>query len=900
MNRIDTEISDIDKVICRNIDRFESYDRGLLSQNILSQLRNFVEHISLKAYANGQDIENNYQNIEKANAYVKSRGNLKFLSKFHKLLQITVSHYTLSEENSERLMLKYYEYLLKIKTLLKSEYNLDVLNNIDKYPINMDSNLKEYYKKISKKINQPSLTGNRNTYKDRYYIQRIKPFFVDYNVYYEVTFTVANDKASKFDRIIAFTRLELSHNYALKLSIKNDTVNILGKKMPILIIDGWEVSIRPCELNNFANIFGLDSKIQSGNTEYRELMRYLTETGLNLVEVIDFSESNYLSIKSQITQKARVLHFFYIIDKCRELTKSNSPGSNIIRYLLYRLNNKVIKRQYESGGCEALSNLNLDYGCIPFDQMPFNTSLRNHNPKFLDLLDCIETTNRDHEVFARLIKNNTEIKGQLYTPKNDIISFEGIEGLMRAYNSKLYYKHQHRRLENYKDYIYIKGYEEDTLSIIQKLEELASSGIDNYSNSVHFWLQSSPYDIDCDEKKSALKQMFENSKVALIYGSAGTGKSTMINHISNFFNDKKKLFLANTNPAVDNLKRRVNAANCTFKTIAKFKAQRNCDIEFDLLVIDECSTVSNSDMLKVITKASFKLLVLVGDVFQIDSIVFGNWFDVARSFVPETSVFELTKPYRSSNPKLLTLWSKVRRMDEDLLEHITKNNYSISLNESIFEHSERDEIILCLNYDGLYGINNINRFLQSSNEKNAVQWGIQTYKVNDPVLFNESERFAPLIYNNLKGKIVGIETFIDKIQFDIELDKVINQLDLEGYDFNLIGNSDKGNSIIRFFVNKYRSTDEDDDLSSEAVVPFQVAYAVSIHKAQGLEYKSVKIIITDEIEEMITHNIFYTAITRAKEKLKIYWSPETEKKVLSELGIKNSRRDVSLLSSRYS
>jgi DNA replication protein DnaC len=900
MNRIEIDILNIDKAICKNIDRFDASERGLLSQNILSQLRNFVELISLIAYSNGQDIEINYENIKKSNAFVKSRGNLKFLSKFHRLLQITVSHYTLDEENSERLMLKYYEYLLKIKTFLNSEYNLDILKNIDEFPITIDSNLKEYYEKISEKINQPLLTGTRNTYHDRYYIQRIKPFFVDYKVYYEVTFTVANDKASKFDRIIAFTKLDLSQNYAVKLSVKNDTVNILGKDMPILIIDRWEVSIRPCELNNFADIFGSHSKIHSGNAEYSELMRFLTETGLNLVEYIDFTDSYYLSIKSQIIQRAKVSHFFDILDKCRELTKSNSPGSRVIRYLLYRLNNKVIKQQYAFGGCEKLSNLYLNYGCIPFDQLPFNTSLKNHNPKLLDLLDCIDTTNREHEFFARFIKNKTEIKGQLYTPKNDILGFDNIDGLMQTYNSTLYYKHRQRRLENYKANFYIKGYEEDTLSIIKMLRELASVGIDNYLNSVQFWLQSTDYDIDCDEKKSALKLMFENSKVAFIYGSAGTGKSTLINHISNFFNDKKKLYLANTNPAVDNLKRRVNAANCTYKTIAKFIAERNCDRDFDLLIIDECSTVSNSDMLNVITKTSYKLLVLVGDVFQIDSIVFGNWFDVARSFVPRTSVFELTKPYRSSNPKLLTLWNKVRSMDDDLLEHITKNNYSIRLDDSIFEHSGEDEIILCLNYDGLYGINNINRFLQSSNKNNPVQWGIQTYKINDPVLFNESNRFAPLIYNNLKGKIVGIKTFNDNIQFDIELDKVINQLDAEGYDFQFIGNSDNGNSVIRFFVNLYRSTDEDDDSSSEAVVPFQVAYVVSIHKAQGLEYKSVKIVITDEIEEMITHNILYTAITRAKEKLKIYWTPETENKVLNNLKRKNSSRDAALLSSKYS
>ncbi len=72
-------------------------------------------------------------------------------------------------------------------------------------------------------------------------------------------------------------------------------------------------------------------------------------------------------------------------------------------------------------------------------------------------------------------------------------------------------------------------------------------------------------------------------------------------------------------------------------------------------------------------------------------------------------------------------------------------------------------------------------------------------------------------------------------------------------------------------------------------------YAVSIHKAQGLEYKSVKIVITNEVEELISHNIFYTAITRAKEDLKNYWTPETEKKVLEGLSSRNYKKDVALL-----
>ncbi len=77
-----------------------------------------------------------------------------------------------------------------------------------------------------------------------------------------------------------------------------------------------------------------------------------------------------------------------------------------------------------------------------------------------------------------------------------------------------------------------------------------------------------------------------------------------------------------------------------------------------------------------------------------------------------------------------------------------------------------------------------------------------------------------------------------------------------------------------------------------------MAYAISIHKAQGLEYDKVVIIISDEIEEQITHNIFYTAITRAKKNLTIYWSPETEKKVLENLKEKDINRDYQLLKSK--
>lgn len=327
-------------------------------------------------------------------------------------------------------------------------------------------------------------------------------------------------------------------------------------------------------------------------------------------------------------------------------------------------------------------------------------------------------------------------------------------------------------------------------------------------------------------------------------------------------------------------------------------SNKTVDTECDILFIDECSTLGNSDMRKVLEKANFKLLVLVGDIFQIESISFGNWFSIARNFVPNESIFELTKPYRSTDDNLLLVWSRVRNLDIAILEPLVKNNYSTKLDESIFDQAESDQIILCLNYDGLYGINNINRFLQNSNSNLSVKWSTNIYKIGYPILFNETERFAPLIYNNIKGEITKIDVVENQIWFEIELDTAINELDAYGYDFNLIEQSLRGNSIIRFSVNKYKSTDEDDD-SSDVVIPFQIAYAVSIHKAQGLEYNSVKIVITNEAKERISHNIFYTAFTQAREKLKIYWLPETENKILSNMVLLNNNKDITLLKAKY-
>lgn len=902
MPTIVERIMNTDKVICRHLDKVDGESRGVVSQDILSHLIDFVEHIMLKFYSGSMEIEDSEENIRNAIEYTQTNHELKQLYRFHKFLQTVSIHYTLDENNSERLMLKYFRYLIEIKKIVKDYLCIQVLHNLSKFPLNLDTSLQEYYTKISEKVNKYTYRADCDN--NRYYIEKIKSFFVGEEIYYEVTFTLAIDWHNKTNRIVAFTKYKIPDDYAVKFHLISETIRILDTTMPISIIDGWEISIRDCEYSNFISLI-TGQRLKVPFKEQTAICKFLTHTGYSLCEVMDFPDNIYNRLTSDWRNQAGTEVFIHILDICRQLISEGGAGKNIIRYLLHNMDNAVIKKQWYNSQNSSISNLYLQYGCLPFEEMPYFNALLGHPPRQYDVFECIPAYNRHHEMLARKIKNNTEMRGSLFTDLSEVERFGDIEELVQKFKDSLYWKHREQNklvIEN--GHIFINHYKDDTCTIIKVLQELSDSGIPDFSRDVQKWLNSGVHEVDCDEKKVILSQIFADSKVAIIYGSAGVGKSTLINHIAHYFENEKKLFLAHTNPAKCNLERRINSNddNNTFSTIASFLLKSYLQNEYDLLVIDECSTVSNEDMVEVLKKAKFKYLVLVGDTYQIDSIQFGNWFTAVQNFISPHSVFELTEPHRAKeNKPLLNLWASVRKMEDDTQGLINKQSLSLDVDTTLLTTIEKNECILCLNYDGLYGINNINRFLQQSNPNPAYRWGIQSYKVDDPVLFHESNRFTPVIYNNMKGIIKGIkildsDTADERIQFDIELEERIDEDDAGWYGLNVLPDSEHGNMIVRFCVHKTKSTDEDDDTNtSRTIVPFQLAYAVSIHKSQGLEYDSVKIVITDEVDELITHSIFYTAITRARKSLRIYWTAEVEAKVITRIKPRDISRDVKLL-----
>ena len=898
LNKIDRGIKTIDHLICGNIDILPIVKKDIVAQNILAHSRNLVEYVALKYHSlNNPKTKIGYE-ITQAVKKLPSDDKYLFLRKFHSFLQISKSHYTPTGDGGERLLLKYHEYYFLLRDFVKSEYGLEILHNLELLPIKFDNTTKKYYTAILKVLNKPR-TPIDFSRQPRFYVIKSKPIYLEGKILYENTLAPAKDNISKFDRFIVFSNFMIPDNYAIQGEIFSDNIYVQNQKMIINILTRYKISIRYCEIKNFAKIFSkipLLSRMKPLDN-YHEIMEFLTSSGKSLTDILLLNDEEYNKLRNNISpypNNSENLDIFEILDQARDYTLSNKPGSNTIKYLASTMRNKIIKHQLIDEDNESLSYLRLHKGCIPFDEMPFASSLKNHIPKRNDIFRVLDHDDHINELVAYHIQNNTNSYGRIYTDINELMDYGDINKLISEFNSMLYKNHKGRMIEIFGGkHAFIKENYTNTKYIINKMINLSSTGVMGYKSSICYWMEENPEIVNCDEKKEILKNMFDQTHISLIYGAAGTGKTYLLNHISQYFNSKDKLYLANTHPTVNNLKQKIKAENCYHMTISKFINSPDIKTTYDIIFIDECSMVSNSDMREILERAKFDLLVLVGDTYQIKSITFGNWFELAKYLIPKKSLHELTKPYRTKNEELLDLWTKVRTIDERITECLVHEEYSSPLDSSIFERKSEDEIILCLNYNGLYGINNINRFLQTNNPNEEYHWGLLTYKIGDPILFNEVGRFSPIIYNNLKGTIVNIKKEENKIWFEIEINTVLTELDIKDLDIKLLNQRNSKKSIIGFWVHTNKEESDEFD-AKNTLVPFQIAYAVSIHKAQGLEYESVKVIITEDIDEMISHNVFYTAITRTKNILKIYWSPSSMQKIINNFCYSDIKKDINI------
>lgn len=905
MGRIkpEQEIIYICSVIDKNIEAHKVLkDRGLLSENILSQLRNLTEDVAIfiNNTENSLSLDTHYNNVDDSIKYVSSVKKYKYISVFHKFLQSTASHYTPSEDDAERLVLYYFRYICMIKQTLEN-LGIIVLKKLEDFPIYEDNLTKEHYKNIGNVIDTVGNVKSKALKNGRFYVVKNKPIYANGKLYYEVTLTKATDYTNKFERILMYTKYYIPDNYSIKISYQEKRIELFSLRTKIKVIDNYFISIRPCELKNIGLIFGINNKIDDNYAEYSNLMRILTDEEKTLLELVLMDNELFEKYIEKIKGNAENNNITNLLVMIREHLLSSKKGRNILRYFLVKPDNKVIKTQLCDYPNNYISYLYLVNQSIPFDSMPYAMSLSNHNISWIHLINAIDIEGRNFELLGRYIKNNCESNNILYTSCDEVDKFGNIDELIEEYNDSLVRygidRQQKGKLVKEYDNVYIKSYEDTSIEIINTLNSYKSNIQKEFAEVVDN-KKEEYLNMDLSEdKKEILNDIFRNHSIGIIHGPAGTGKTKMLEVLSMIFCGYSKIFLSNTNTAVENLRARISGIdlfNSTFKTVANYN--KYDDNDYDILIIDECSMISNKDMLKAIKKQRYKLVILAGDVFQIESIKYGNWFSLSYYLFKNEFVYDLIQTNRTDDIELLELWKMIRDNDDNALNKINSQEYSSPIDfKEIFNKKDTDEIILCLNYDGLYGINNINKVLQEKNSNIEYTIGVDTFKIEDPIVFNDCPRFRDL-YNNLKGTIKNIEkdNENDCVWFTILVDDILYNSE---NNYEILENMDN-KTMIRLYVRNFKDTNDDDDDRNEHIIPFNLAYAVSIHKAQGLEYNSVKIIITSNVEEQITKNIFYTAITRTKKYLKIFWSPESQMKIFDNMKKRNSTKDVAILKNK--
>jgi len=887
--------------IDQNIDQLLVTGRGFVSRNVLKQLRVLMDQIAVLIHLNDLNSEVAYHTqIIPALIFIKQQGQYRFFNDFYEKLN-AVMHTSLTDEDADMLMINYVGNLFFLKKLCYEKYQITILKNLRNYPVDLDPGLKKYYEEIFVKLSarQYKLKSDSNTF----YIEKVKPLILNGEIFYEVTFRKALNAFSKYDKVVAFTKKKITTNYALKLTLAECRVSVEEVKVEALLIIDFEIYIRPCEIMHLGRFFNPSFDYKSHTTEYLNLAKAMKQYRMTLLEILLLEDKRFENFLLHIQKGIGMRDISNLLISLRDIVYQNKKGANILRYLVTNVSNVIIKKQFFDTPNKNLSGLHIQNGSIVFDDMPICSGLLGHNPKITTILECIPLTDREYEMTIRVIHQNTRIGKRLFIPIEELGESSEVLERIKKFNSKIWPGHRpDREIHFYKDHVYMHEVERKCFEIIKMLRKVSNEKDGSYRNSVTAWLKNSKYEIDDEVKKNILLDMFSESQVAFVYGPAGTGKTFMIGHISAYFSKYNKVYLTNTNAARGNLESRIeNHENAEFSTVESYLKKNEYYKNCDILIVDECSTISNDDFHKILTLHQFKRLVLVGDTFQIESIDFGNWFHITKMLIDKKCIYELDVTRRTNSEELKKYWSAVRDSSPRPLEQASLGLYSQPISNLFKSSKEDDEIVLSLNYDGLYGINNLNKLLQEMNEEEFVEWGdVNKYKINDPVVFGHVDRFFPILFNNLKGIIRNIEKKENKITFVIEIFKVLYPYDNpEGHGVSIVDNLDNGNTLISFTIHASKTNDEDED-DNTTIVPFQVSYATSIHKAQGLEYKNVKIVVVNEVQEQITHSIFYTAVTRSTKNLSLFWTSETAEKIYTRLVSNINNEDVFLLKAKNS
>ncbi len=346
------------------------------------------------------------------------------------------------------------------------------------------------------------------------------------------------------------------------------------------------------------------------------------------------------------------------------------------------------------------------------------------------------------------------------------------------------------------------------------------------------------YDYICQIHDSGLSQeqlntlwCLKNSRPCVITGKAGTGKTTVIKTLidcySKYYSKKNILLVAPTGKASRRLVEKTGMpASTIHKALRKnpeddfvFYSQDN-PLQYNLVIVDESSMIDTELMYDLLSAAQPTCkLIFVGDHNQLYPVGYGEpFFD----FLQTLDVFALNINHRQSegtdilyNADNVLMNVPVESGRGVIVDHISYMDIGNIL------HTLNDNTQVISPYNDLNS--EINYFLKKGDEK---------FNCGDKVIF----------LKNTKEYCNG----------DIGIVKSVNKdglvVDVETKEINV-------------------STGKFEDLS--------LAYSITIHKMQGSEAERI-IVFIPEHDSFVDKRMLYTAVTRAKSQLEIYYFTQNE------------------------
>ena len=373
------------------------------------------------------------------------------------------------------------------------------------------------------------------------------------------------------------------------------------------------------------------------------------------------------------------------------------------------------------------------------------------------------------------------------------------------------------------------------------------------------------------KQKEAI-EYFLKYPMMILTGGPGTGKTTVVKALIQIYRtlypEDAISLVAPTGRAAKRLSELTGLDACTIHRELKwdlhknsFAMNRNNPLSSQVLIIDEFSMV-DSLLLSKLFDASRRVhkVLFIGDYHQLPSVAPGN---VLKDFIEsQLKVIELDEIYRQSKDSgIVQLAHQLIHQevnDLSLFEQYKDIHFYNSTNFEIIKnvttivkkaikngYDQNDIQVLAPIYQGVAGINALNLALQEifnpKNHQEEYRIGQKVYREGDKIL-QLKNRPDDDIYNGDIGVLVEINR---KDGFEYLEDTLIVD-----YDGNLV------------------------EYTSKDFMTFTLAYCMSIHKAQGNEFKIVIMPVLNDYYIMLKRNLIYTGLTRAKQALFILGNPQ--------------------------